>query len=176
MVIGALFGFIALIVAIVAIAQLTDLRKRIENLEAALRPADQLTARLSPAPTAPTPAVPPPLPKFVQTPPPMPVTSSRETSPVPDRVAGINWESFVGVRLFAWIGGLALFLGVVFFVKYAFDNNLITPVMRIISGMIAGVALIVIGAWTPARRYRIPAQSLCATAILIFYADVYAAY
>ena len=34
---------------------------------------------------------------------------------VPPRPA-INWEMFMGVKLFAWIGGLALFLGVAFFV------------------------------------------------------------
>src|SRR5262245_52546178 len=27
----------------------------------------------------------------------------------------INWEQFMGVKLFAWIGGLALFFGVAFF-------------------------------------------------------------
>ena len=25
----------------------------------------------------------------------------------------VNWESILGVKLFAWVGGLALFLGVV---------------------------------------------------------------
>ena len=31
----------------------------------------------------------------------------------------------MGVKLFAWLGGLALFFGVVFFVKYAFEHDLI---------------------------------------------------
>lgn len=87
-----------------------------------------------------------------------------------------DWESVVGVKLFAWIGGLAFFLGVVFFVKYAFENNLITPVMRVVIGALVGVALINIGAWTAARRFRVPAQSLCATGLLILYADIYAAH
>ncbi len=33
----------------------------------------------------------------------------------------------MGAKLFAWIGGLALFLGVAFFVKYSFEHNLISP-------------------------------------------------
>jgi len=33
----------------------------------------------------------------------------------------------MGAKLFAWIGGLALFLGVAFFVKYSFEHNLIPP-------------------------------------------------
>ena len=79
--------------------------------------------------------------------------------------AAINWESFVGVKLFAWIGGFAFFLGVAFFVKYAFENNLITPVMRIVISGVVGATLIGLGVFPPLRRYRIPAQSLIATGI-----------
>jgi uncharacterized membrane protein len=80
------------------------------------------------------------------------------------------------VRLFAWIGGLAFFLGVVFFVKYAFENNLITPPMRVIAGAIVGIALGLLGMVPALRRYRIPAQSLIATGMLICYADIFAAH
>ena len=52
----------------------------------------------------------------------------------------IDWEQFMGVKLFAWLGGFALFLGVVFFVKYSFDNNLISPQMRVTEGRIDGTA------------------------------------
>jgi uncharacterized membrane protein len=96
--------------------------------------------------------------------------------PPPLPAPSFDWESIVGVKLFAWIGGLAFFLGVVFFVKYAFENNLITPVTRIVAGGIVGAALIIIGALTGARQYRVPAQSLCATGVLILYADIYAAH
>ena len=98
------------------------------------------------------------------------------TTPIPDRVPGINWESFVGVRLFAWIGCLALFLGVVFFVKYAFENNLVGPRMRIFSGGLVGLILIGAGITPALKRYWIPAQSLIVTGILICYADIYAAH
>jgi uncharacterized membrane protein len=82
----------------------------------------------------------------------------------------------MGVKLFAWIGGFAFFLGVVFLVKYSFDNNLITPRMRIAIGALIGLGLIAAG-WRAAKRnYRIPGQSLCATGVLILYADVYAAH
>src|SRR5947209_17565962 len=49
---------------------------------------------------------------------------TEKSSPRPPRPA-INWENFLGVKLFAWIGGLALFLGVAFFLKYSFKNVLI---------------------------------------------------
>ena len=82
----------------------------------------------------------------------------------------------MGVKLFAWLGGLALFLGVVFMVKYSFENNLITPLGRIVIGGTVGLALVATG-WGLARgRYRVTAQSLCATGIVILYADLFAAH
>lgn len=107
----------------------------------------------------------------------MPASASSPPAPgakVP--APSFDWESIVGVKVFAWIGGLAFFLGVVFFVKYAFDNNLITPGMRIVAGGVVGIVLVAIGALTAVRGYRVPAQSLCATGLLILYADIYAAH
>jgi uncharacterized membrane protein len=104
------------------------------------------------------PEVPPPLP------PPIP-------SPAP-----FNWEAFMGVKLFAWLGGLALFLGVVFLIKYSFENNLITPLGRVTIGAVIAAGLIALG-WRLTRgRYRITAQSLSATGLVILYADLFAAH
>jgi len=55
-------------------------------------------------------SVPPPIPeKFIK-------SSVPEITRPPK--PSINWEQFMGAKLFAWIGGFALFLGVAFFVKY----------------------------------------------------------
>ncbi len=85
-------------------------------------------------------------------------------------------ESFLGVKLFAWIGGFVLFLGVVFLLKYAFDNNWITPAMRIVFGAVIGCLLIAAGWFTARRNYRVPGQSLCATGVVILYADIFGAH
>jgi uncharacterized membrane protein len=82
----------------------------------------------------------------------------------------------MGVKLFAWLGGFALFLGVVFLVKYSFENNLITPLGRIVIGGTVGLALVAMGWWLARGRYRATAQSLCATGIVILYADLFAAH
>ncbi len=82
----------------------------------------------------------------------------------------------MGVKLFAWLGGLALFLGVVFMVKYSFDNNLITPLGRLAIGGVVGAGLIATGWWLARGRYRVTAQSLCATGIVILYANLFAAH
>lgn len=87
----------------------------------------------------------------------------------------VNWEQFMGVKLFAWIGGVALFLGVAFFVKYSFEHNLISPPVRVAIGLAIGLALMAGGLFLDRSRYAITVQTLCAAAILIFYADIFAA-
>ncbi|MEO5719652.1 MAG: DUF2339 domain-containing protein [Chthoniobacterales bacterium] len=110
-------------------------------------------------------------PRLFSTPPPLPITS-----PPPPPGTPFNWEAFMGVKLFAWLGGLALFLGVVFLVKYSFENNLISPLGRIAIGAAVGAGAIVAGWWLARGRYRATAQSLCATGIVILYANLFAAH
>ncbi len=105
--------------------------------------------------------------------------AARETAappPVPQVAKPIDWEAFFGVKLFAWIGGFVLFLGIVFLVKYSFENNLITPAMRVVIGTVVGLALIVTGWLTATRRYRVSGQSLCATGVLVLYGNIFAAH
>ena len=59
----------------------------------------------------------------------------------------------MGVKGFAWVGGLALFLGVAFFVKYSFDNNLVPPVLRVAIGFLAGLGLLVGGVVMSRKKY-----------------------
>ncbi len=122
------------------------------------------------------------------TPPPIILPATPPIAPAPkepssfdsfaDNVAQgkINWEQFMGVKLFAWIGGLALFLGVVFFVKYAFDHNLVPPELRVALGFLTGLGLVVGGTMLHRNpRYTIGAQTLCATGVVILYATTFAA-
>jgi hypothetical protein len=91
------------------------------------------------------------------------------------KLPNIQWESFLGVKLFAWLGGLALFLGVAFFVRHAFEHNLISAQMRVAIGYCVGLGLIVGGLWMPRQRHVVTVQSLCATGVLILYANTFAA-
>jgi len=81
----------------------------------------------------------------------------------------------MGVKLFAWVGGLALFLGVAFFVKYSFDNNLISAEMRVAIGYFVGIALLVGGVVISRKNYLVLAHTLCATGVVILYAITFAA-
>ena len=82
----------------------------------------------------------------------------------------------MGAKLFAWIGGLALFLGVAFFVKYSFEHNLISPEMRVAIGFVVGLGLIVGGLALKRKENVVTAQTLCATGILILYAVTFASH
>ena len=86
----------------------------------------------------------------------------------------INWEQFMGAKMFAWIGGLALFLGVGFFVKYSFEHNLISPAMRVAIGFLIGIGLLVGGVMVKRKALAVIAQTLCATGVLILYAVTFA--
>lgn len=88
-----------------------------------------------------------------------------------------SWEKFMGVKLFAWLGGVAMFFGVIFFVKYAFENNLIPPATRVTLGFVAGAGLLAGGLMTHRLpKYRVLAQAFCATGTLILYGVSFAAH
>src|SRR5438132_513182 len=125
-------------------------------------------------------SVPPPLPKEVMaaatsaTPPAPPQPLAVELPAPQPSLPASNWEQFMGAKLFAWIGGLALFLGVAFFVKYSFEHNLIPPEARVAIGFVVGLALVAGGLALKRKENVVTAQTLCATGILILYAVTFA--
>ncbi len=121
-----------------------------------------VTAQTASTPPA-APAIPPPVPAFASPP---PVSAKPEPA--------INWEQFMGVKGFAWVGGLALFLGVAFFVKYSFDNNLVSPELRVAIGFLAGLGLLVGGLVLSRKNFPALSQTLCATGVVILYAVTFA--
>lgn len=130
------------------------------------------TIEEAPRQAIPKPTNPPPLP--AKTP---DVTPAAPPAPEAASQPAFSLEHFMGVKLFAWLGGIAMFFGVIFFVKYAFERNLIPPAVRIALGFITGGGLLVGGLWIHRKEaYRILAQSLCATGILVLYGVSFAAY
>jgi uncharacterized membrane protein len=134
---------------------------------------------IAPAPTpVPGPVIVPPTPPPVIMPPPVfaqTITPPRLAPAPPHPTApAINWEQFMGVKGFAWLGGLALFLGVAFFVKYSFDNNLIPPHLRVAIGFLTGLGLLVGGVVMSRKDFPALSQTLCATGVVILYAVTFA--
>ena len=56
-----------------------------------------------------------------------------------------NWEKFVGENLINKIGVIILIIGVAIGAKYSIENDLISPLTRIILGYCTGIGLIAVG-------------------------------
>src|SRR6266478_4795250 len=160
--------------------RLSSLENEVRSLGRHTTPAPEPEAAVAVAQGVPPsiPIITPPL--IVQekksVPPPIPKRFVEETGPqitAPARPP-INWERFMGAKLFAWIGGLALFLGVAFFVKYSFEHNLIPPELRVAIGFLTGIALVSGGVALKRKENVVTAQTLCATGILILHAVTFA--
>ena len=119
---------------------------------------------------------PPPLPPVLVAPtvvsPPRPVYTP--APPKPGWMDTINWEQFMGAKLFAWLGGLALLLGVAFFVKYSFDHDLIPPAVRAAIGFVFGAVLVVGGLRMTRPRHATTADVLIGAGIVSLYTVTFA--
>jgi hypothetical protein len=183
--------FVAMTKASAAKRGIEDLLARLSSVENDVRVLQQQSGSApktepSAATTPPRAAVPPPLPVIA----PVPVREAARKSELPQipqkpveaktpQVATapkppIDWEQFMGAKLFAWIGGLALFLGVAFFVKYSFEHNLIPPELRVAIGFVVGVCLLAGGVLLKRKENAVTAQTLCATGVLVLYAVTFA--
>lgn len=180
------------------VEQQQRLQKRIEVLEATDAPTitrEENVAQERFAPPAIPPLVEKPVVKEVAvTPPPpselgelmaraamqsetAPPLLPRPAAPKPPELPKLNLEQFMGAKLFAWVGGLAFFLGILFFVKLSFERGWISPGMRVAIGLIIGVALLVGGVLAHRRRqYIVLGQTLCATGIVALYGVSFAAH
>lgn len=116
------------------------------------------------AKTLPPPELPKPEPKSEMAPP-----AAKPPPPLP-KAPEISLEMFMGAKLFAWVGGLALFLGVIFFVKHSMEQGWISPALRMAMGLVTGTGLVVVGVIMHRKpRYLTLAQTLIATGIVMLY-------
>src|SRR5205809_1098731 len=179
--------FVAIAKANAAKRTVDDLLARLSSVEDDLGTLRQSASLAKPgAPVSPSPAIPPPLPVTAPAavreapkesePPPIPqalIDAKERQAAIPIRPP-IDWEQFMGAKLFAWIGGPALFLGVACFVKYSFEHNLIPPEMRVAIGFVVGLALVAGGLALKRKENVVTAETLCATGTLILYAVTFA--
>ncbi|MCG8547545.1 MAG: DUF2339 domain-containing protein, partial [Alphaproteobacteria bacterium] len=101
----------------------------------------------------------------------------------PERWAGM--ERSLSTRWLVWLGGFALALGGIFFVKYAIDFGYLGPRVRVTLGILLGIAMTAAGEWLRRRSgaeaagplgpdYVPPA--LCAAGLATVYGAVFAGY
>ena len=125
----------------------------------AVPPYQANTETTPPSPSSPPRRVPPPLPP----------------GPPPAPAFAIDWEAFVGVKLFSAIAGIALVLAAIFFLRYSIEQGWLGPQIRVAIGVIVATALLVVCELKAARRYEVTANALDAAAIAILFATFYAA-
>ena len=183
-------GFAILIVAVTFVLAIVALNK-IAKLETRLAQLKLEMAKLATA--APAIAVQVPATEAV------PETPPEELVTVVEAPSSANWqtqsaelppagpprdmEQALASRWFVWIGGVAIAIGGLLFVKYAYDNGLISPALQVLLGLAAGLALTGAGEWvrrkatTSAEQQTsyVPA-ALSAAGLATLFAAIYAAY
>src|SRR5262245_55636901 len=116
---------------IIAVFRLAEMKRRIEHLERQAGISRQVERPASIAESPRTQAR-----KPVDVPPSQPAAAKHEWS---------SLEVTIGAKWLNWVGVLLVIAGVMFFLKYAYDNDWIGPAGRIAIGAIAGVAALIGG-------------------------------
>ncbi|MBI2837996.1 MAG: DUF2339 domain-containing protein [Acidobacteria bacterium] len=137
-----------------------------ELLAAKVRERDVAAAKAAAA-TTPPPLPPPPHPQPPSPPPP---------PPAPSPWSGIDWEGFVGVKLFSWIAAILLGLGAVLFLRYSIEQGWLSPAIRMSIGVAVGTGLLVLCELKAARGYATTANALDGAGIAILFSTFFASH
>jgi uncharacterized membrane protein len=86
-----------------------------------------------------------------------------------------EWEQILGGNWLARIGVLALIIGAAFFLKFAFDNNWLGPLARVILGIVAGLVMVG-GGYYWRVKYPTLAQAITGGGIALLYLSIFAAF
>lgn len=129
---------------------------------AVMEPLHQPETRMPPSPVLTAPLTPPPT----------------LTPPVPKPAPHRTLERQFGGRAFVWLGGIALALAGFFLVKYSIDTGLLTESVRVVLGVLFGLALLG-GSYAVRSRTTIAdgtriAQALAGAGIADLYGSLFA--
>jgi len=155
-----------------SVMRLNSLEQRLSSLDKKLAAlAASVPTHPAPAPTSEPASIQPSQPSSLVPPPPTPpaISTSRpqtesrkdiRTSPLtqpvmprPQPVAPDHLENLIGGHWLNRIGILAVFIGISFFLKYAFDNNWIGPSGRVAIGILLGALMLPWSPWILGRGY-----------------------
>lgn len=197
----ALVAPILAIVALVRVRRLEGRLEGLERTRASsLAGETPPPARAAEAPARPVAPAPPPMPSVpappAATPPsrpqvvaPVPVRSvlpagppsitasappaARPSPPPPPAGPAFDWESLLGLKGAAWLGGITLVIASLFFAKWAIDNNYITPEIRVVVMIAAGVGSLVWAEISRKRGFTSAAHAVSGAGIAILYVAFY---
>ncbi|MEN8151883.1 MAG: DUF2339 domain-containing protein, partial [Planctomycetota bacterium] len=119
-----------------------------------------------------------PAPASEPTPAPVLASPKPVAAPAQPRRDWGEWiEEVVGKRWMTYAGGLALFVSVGFFVKYAIDVGWIGPALRVGAGVAFGAAILALGDWLARRGMRTFGLGLIGAAGLpVLYVSLFAGF
>lgn len=151
--------------------ELSDLRRQFSRGEAPPPP-------VSPEPPAPLlqPSLPPPQPAMPEKPPAPPVSPPPSPVFLKKSASREEWEALIGGQWLNRIGALALIIGAIFFLKYAFDNDWINETVRVLLGGLAGLAALFAALRSHRKGFYIFSQGLFGAGIGLLYLSSYASY
>jgi uncharacterized membrane protein len=98
----------------------------------------------------------------------------REKAVVPRKTG--TFEERIGTKWILIAGVIAIIVSVGFFLKYAYDNEWIGPLGRVVIAAVAGLFALVLGEVTRRRGYGIVAKGVTALGFVLLYLAVFAAY
>ena len=109
--------------------------------------------------------------------PPAPALSVEEDTaepaqPVPQPAA----PEFPLVKVLSWAGGFILFLAAGFWIKYALENNLLSPSVRIAVSAGVGLLLLAAGLFIRKEHLKTTSDTLCGVGLTVLYISVYGAH
>lgn len=106
-----------------------------------------------------------------------PAAPPRPSGPPPSPTdPPFDWESLLGVRGAAWVGGVALVIAGLLFAKLAIDRGLVTPELRVAILVLAGVGALVGAELSLRRGYATTANAVSGAGVAVLYGAFYAAH
>jgi hypothetical protein len=140
-------------------------------------------------PAPPVPVSPPPPQRTVELPRPAPLAASVASEPVrtepvrplfmtpPEPPAPrFDWESLLGLKGAAWLGGITIVIAGIFLAKMAYEAGYFSPTVRVAAMILAGVGGLVWAELSLRRGYATTANAVSGAAIAILYIAFYAAH
>ncbi len=92
----------------------------------------------------------------------------------------IGFEENIGKKWFSRIGIISIFIGMVLFIKYLYDRHLMSPVEKVILGIIVGLIMLVAGGLFNNKKYEKKYEYLSRTltggGFAVLYLIIYNAY
>jgi uncharacterized membrane protein len=82
----------------------------------------------------------------------------------------------LGLKIVNRVGAITLAVGIIFFFKYAAENEWIGPAMRVFSGIGLAALLVAVSEWFARRGQGVFSQGLAGTGLATLYISLYAAF